>query len=365
MSERDLTGWPEPLTPQELRGAIAAVRAQDQGSPRALTLALIAVTLLLGAAPLLALWSGEPWTLALGLPGGLGAIMGAILLHECAHLSLPLPKRLQRALGALLGCWWLSPYSAYRRGHLAHHHWAGSTEGHDPTPSPQGPYAPNRALDLIVWLRVIPAFYWGGVWAPYLIYALRPTAHPRRLAHVMTWLCEISLTAAMLIIAPLLLSAEPWRFWLAWAVSFWLGSLAYEHLFTMHQHLGLEAGPGKRARYTLLEQINFARSTRLPLSTLFYHFNLHKEHHIAPSLPYHQLPKLHQQLLQRRPDLYTFTDDVPLASTRRARRAHEQLSPHRGDGWGGGGTSSAIQLHAHHNQPTQHTNSDEDTPTSA
>lgn len=330
MTER----WPPPLDPKTLRGALERARSQTRAPGWRLG-ALIALTWALSLSPWLAMLHSSWWGLLWALPGGLGALLSALLLHECAHLSLPLPRTLQRVMGVVQGALWLSPYSSYRQGHLAHHRYLDSSAGYDPTASPQQARSPSRLLDLILWVRVIPALYWGGVWGPYLIYALRPTT-PQDAAKArgqkLKWSLSLLASGLLIVALPYLIAADYKVFLACWGLSFWSGSLLYEHLFTMHQHLGLQAGPERKVRYTLSEQLNSSRSTTMPCAWLVYHFNLHKEHHLAPGLPFYMLPTLHDALKQARPDIYRFTDpNLGAAWRRRAKRSHEQLSPRPGD----------------------------------
>lgn len=326
--------WPQPLDSNTLRDALAHAK-QHTPAPRWRLGALIALTWTLSLSPWLAILHSSWWGLLWALPGGLGALLGALLLHECAHLSLPLGRTTQRVMGWILGALWLSPYSSYQQGHLAHHRYLGSSEGYDPTASPQQDRAPSRLLDLILWVRIIPAWYWGGVWGPYLVYAIKPHQlknHAQARSQKLKWSLSVLASALVILALPALFAADYTIFLACWGLSFWSGSLLYEHLFTMHQHLGLQAGPELKARYTLSEQLNISRSTSMPRSWLVYHFNLHKEHHLAPGLPFYMLPTLHTALKQARPDIYAFTTSKMSTSwRRRAWRAHEQLKPRPGD----------------------------------
>lgn len=310
----------------ETRAALAEARRAP--APRghavaALAAALGATTLPLGVMAALSTGLGPPlaaWLLV--APAALGQLALAVVVHACAHRHF-VDRRLDGLLGALCGLVILMPFGAYRLGHAAHHDFVGTPR--DPSPAPRDP-RPSPLLTLLMHLRIVPVFYWGGVYGPYLIYALRPTAHRRRARHVARWAVEYGAAlagwAALALLAP--------EAGLLHAMA-WVGAgVLYEHLFTFTQHLGLR--PDRVAdRYDLRSQTHFARTVRLPFAGALLHFNLHKEHHLAPGLAWQRLPALHRALAARRPDLYRFTDDRIRPWRRRRGPAHAILRATVGD----------------------------------
>jgi fatty acid desaturase len=311
----DARAWPPPVSPDELKQALLAAHAPP-GGPLSF-IALAACAALCTACAALLLLDHLLAAAILLIPTNLAL---ALLLHECAHASLLPWRRAHAPLGALLGVLALSPFSSYRRGHIAHHRFTGDP-ARDPTVSPQHTRAPSLALELAYRLR-LPVFYWGGVFLPYLCYDLRAPRSPRR---ILSW--SASIAASITWIAALVLATGP-RALLPLAVGFLGASVLYEHLFTMHQHIGLASDPEHHAPR---HQLAWTRSVPLPASWLLLHFNLHKEHHLAPGLPWHRLPHLHRTLSAMRPDLYTFTRQDHALLWRRDTSAAQRLAPHRGD----------------------------------
>ena len=72
-----------------------------------------------------------------------------------------------------------------------------------------------------------------------------------------------------------------------------IGSL-YARYLARAQHLGLE-------KYVDEGPLHHSRTLLLPkfLAFLYANMNFHIEHHLAPSVPYYNLPKLHQHLLTK------------------------------------------------------------------
>lgn len=307
---------PTPPTSDEVRRALANARAS---SPPARTSIVLSSMTLCAAAPLIAPVAPAATPL-LAIIASWGFLQASIALHECAHGSLFRSRRANAALGTALGVWLLAPFGSYRRGHRAHHKWAGTAQ--DPTRAPQREIPERRWLTWLLRFRVVPVFYWVGVYLPYLTY------DPRARAHLGGWALNVLATLA-------LHGALTW--WLGplylatYALGFWGHGVLYDHLFSTNQHLGLQAIPADQDRYSTREQVNFSRTTTMPGAAWLFHFNLHKEHHLAPGEPYHVLPALHEELSRLRPDLYAFTDDSLRWHVRRRHTSHELLSPRPGD----------------------------------
>lgn len=307
-------------TPDEVRAALREARAAPARPARSAAMVLLCAALCLGPLALAPHITG-PLRGLLALPEALGLLMAFVVVHEAAHGSL-LGRRLDPIVGTLFGLLALVPFGAYRRGHAAHHRYSGTAR--DPAPPPPGAVAPSALLTGLMRLRLLPVFYWGGVYGKYLTYDLRPTAGPRRTAHIARSLAEI--TAAL----TLWLALDRLRPGALPILALgWLGAgVLYEHLFTFTQHLGLRpAGPPDVGdRYSGRSQTHFARTVRLPLSALVFHFNLHKEHHLAPGLSWQRLPALNRALARLRPETHAFTDDRIRPWHRHRGPAHRVMS---------------------------------------
>jgi fatty acid desaturase len=248
----------------------------------------------------------------------------SVAVHEAAHGTLFASRRANLMIGLVLGALVWTPFLSFRRGHKAHHRWAGSQTSKDPTAAPLAPVAPNRMLDLALQLRT-PVLFWAGVYAPYLLYDLRPTDDRRR-GHLPGYAANVLAIVALHGAIAWVVGALPYLVAAAGGFVGW--GIVYESLFTRHQHLGLLPVPAGRDRYSPRDQAQFSRSVQVPLAGLLFHFNLHKEHHLFPGLPFRYLPGVRDALRQLRPDVYGFT-----RQTRRhpATRAHELLTPRVGD----------------------------------
>jgi omega-6 fatty acid desaturase (delta-12 desaturase) len=287
----------------------------------------VVILLIVSAALVVAVAAVAAWfpLAVLGIPLAAVALTTlSVAVHEAAHGSLFRRHWANTAVGFVAGVVTFTPFGSYRRGHRAHHRWTGSSTGKDPTAAPLEPVRATRFLDFALALRV-PVLFWGGVYLPYLVYDLQPTDSPRRTAHVIGYVANLGVIVAAHV---LLASIVGWVPYALVAVGGFVGwSVLYEELFTRHQHVGLLPLPRGQSRYRTTEQAQFSRSVRIPAPWLFFYFNLHKEHHLFPGLPYRYLPRVRDLLRRARPDVAGFTS----ADRRRPARAHELLTPQPGD----------------------------------
>jgi fatty acid desaturase len=238
-----------------------------------------------------------------------------------------LPRtRINTAAGWIIGLWGLTPYFSFRRGHVAHHRHAGTD--HDPTAAPRGGRRGQRLVEFLIRLRLVPILYLGGVFWPYFTFDLRTSERSSRSFKRVAGYCfNLAAIAGLHIALALLLGAA--RYGVLLAGGFWISALLYEYLFTQNQHIGLlPDGPPDGISHSR-DQHTFSRSIRLKCDGLFLYFNLHKEHHLCPQVPYRSLPKVHDWLRQHRPDIleYTSSELGPL----RRRRNLRVYTPTAGD----------------------------------
>ena len=304
---------------------IRQARAQATRPHRLLTLLCVAGVFAATCAPWALVWGSKAHLLWVLPVGTLGALWTTLLMHECAHGAFARPLWLQGCIGWLAGVLGVCPYGSYKRGHQAHHRWAGNP-AKDPTPAPQTPPAPNPALNLLLRLECVPLLYLGGVWWPYASYDLRPTAHTRRARAVASWGLSMAATVAY---AALLGWLAPWALAAAGAC-WWLAACVYERVFTIHHHVGLQATPAHKTRYTLTEQMNFARSIPWRHNRWFFHFTLHKAHHFAPSEHHSVLPHLSALIQTHYPAQWSNTNPH-WDFAKRHQPFHQLLTPHPHD----------------------------------
>jgi fatty acid desaturase len=193
-------------------------------------------------------------------------------LHESTHRTPFRSLRLNRAVGWLAGFVLILPPEGFRLFHLAHHRHTQDPV-HDPELIGARPLTRRRYLWLLTGLP-----YWIGQ-----IRALAETAAGRvavREARV-----YLAAYAGLAGLALALRSPLPL---ILWVVPVLLGQPVLRAVL-MAEHKGCPENDDRMAntRTTLAGRA---------FGLLFWNANLHIEHHYAPGVPFHALPKLHALL---------------------------------------------------------------------
>lgn len=206
-------------------------------------------------------------------------------VHECAHRTAFATNWLNDSLGWLAGV--LSFYNCafYRRYHKWHHRY---TQIPDKDPELEEPKPTTLAGYL--W-RVSGLPWWWGKIAGHWQVATGNMADMPYIAEdaygiVMraTWL---QLAVYGMAIAASVMAGQPW-FLLYWVLPLAIGQpLLRMILFAEHTNCSYDDNPLTNTRTTL---------TTWPIKFLMWNMPYHAEHHLYPSIPFHQLGETHAQL---------------------------------------------------------------------
>ncbi len=229
---------------------------QTPARPRRTIAAHLGVVLVAGFALVGSEWRGVRAVAAVASGVSLFALTG--LVHEASHRLLSRRRRLNDALGALAGWPLLTPLSAYRAFHLAHHR---STNRDD------DPNAPLNSR----WMLGFGSIAYVALIHRHAARTLRGPALARYAAE----------TAAMLATLAVVLACLPHAvreraFLLPLGVTALL-----QNLRIVTEHLDLPAG-----RFLDTWQLALPPA----LSRWLLHYDHHLEHHLRPGLPWHDLP---------------------------------------------------------------------------
>ncbi len=218
------------------------------------------------------------------------AVLGVTLialfapLHETTHRTVFRPVLANKLLGWFAGLLLVLPPEWFRLFHMAHHRHTQHPE-HDPELADSRPLTPARYLwrlsGLPYWIaeiRLLLMLARGHVEAAFI-------PRHRRSAVIFEARCYLATYAALA--AGSLALRSDCLLWL-YVVPALLGQPVLRAVL-MAEHGGLPLLLDRRA------------STRTTLSVravrmLFWNVNYHAEHHIAPGVPFHALPRLHSLL---------------------------------------------------------------------
>jgi fatty acid desaturase len=219
-------------------------------------------------------------------------------LHESTHRTPFRSLPLNRAVGWLAGFVLILPPEGFRLFHLAHHR-----HTQDPAQDPElfgaRPLTRRRYLWLLTGLP-----YWSGqtrglletaagrVDQPWIPPASRTAVVREARLYLAAYIVLVALSLALHTALPLIL----------WMVPALLGQPVLRAVL-MAEHKGCPENDDRMAntRTTLAGRA---------FGLLFWNANLHIEHHYAPGVPFHALPKLHALL---RPHLRSLDSGYPSA----------------------------------------------------
>lgn len=243
--------------------------------------------------------SGHPWA-SVPAMAALGVAWVALFtpLHETTHRTPFESQRLNRAVGYFCGfALWLPP-EGFRLFHMAHHR-----HTRDPVRDPELIGVSPLTIGGYLW-RLSGLPYWraqatligqaacGRVREPWVPEAARPRVVAESRAFLGGY-AAIAAGAAIL--------GSPWPVWL-YLLPVLLGQPALRAVL-MAEHGGLPR---------VSDRLVNTRTTRAGwiATRLFWNANYHAEHHLAPGVPFHALPRLHALL---RPRLHAVCDGYAAA----------------------------------------------------
>ena len=219
-------------------------------------------------------------------------------LHESTHRTPFRSLWLNRAVGWLAGFVLILPPEGFRLFHMAHHRHTQDPE-HDPELIGAKPLTRRRYVWLLTGLP-----YWAGqirglvetaagrVDAPWIPEASRRAVVREARIYLALYVTVIALALAFRSALPVVL----------WMVPALLGQPVLRGVL-MAEHSGCPESNDRMAntRTTLASRA---------FGLLFWNANLHIEHHYAPGVPFHALPRLHSLL---RPHLKSLDGSYPAA----------------------------------------------------
>lgn len=259
-----------------------------------------------GAAVVLLREHGHPWAAVPGM-AALGVALVALFtpLHETTHRTPFRSLWLNRAVGWATGLVLVLPPAGFRLFHLAHHR-----HTQDPLRDPEIAGAAPLTRAGYLW-RLTGLPYWRAQVALVCRTAAGRVDEPwvPAVARAEVVFESRAFLAVYAVVAAAALAGRSlWPVWL-YVVPVLLGQPVLRAVL-MAEHGGLPRVADRLAntRTTLLGRTLAGHA----FSALFWHANLHAEHHLAPGVPFHALPRLHRRL---RPHLAAVATNYRAAHT--------------------------------------------------
>ncbi|MGD0190047.1 MAG: fatty acid desaturase [Rhizomicrobium sp.] len=264
--------------------------------PSSLNLALTAAFLCVGVfqlfvLPLLLVRTNVWWASAL-IPCVLSTTTNWSLIHEAIHGLLSPFRRVNDISGRLLAIFFGAPFELLRFPHLLHHHLNGTVADRPEF------YEREKVSHGVATLKFYPVLIFGiyAVEVAGTFICLMPRQLLRRVAQVFpkagpsdtrveAYLLQPQRLMQVRIDACLVIGLYSLAFWSygGWwpllALSI-VGRGIISSIADNSYHYGAPLGAGARSAYNL----------KLPIGASILHFNLHRVHHVHPTLPWSGLP---------------------------------------------------------------------------
>lgn len=238
---------------------------------------------------------GHNWAIAIPalVVYGFGFAAMFAPMHECSHRTAFENNLLNDAVCWIAGL--LSFYNGafYRRYHKWHHRY---TQLFDQDPELSDPL-PQTLADYLIMMSGI-TWWWGKLKTHFRVASGQLEDYPyiseeARTGVMLSVRSQLAVYAVAIAIS--IYAHQPWF------VIYWLLPLAVGQpilrMILLSEHTGCthDDNPFTNTRST---------KTLFPLQFLMWNMPFHAEHHLYPSIPFHQLPEAHQQLRER----FTFKD---------------------------------------------------------
>ena len=234
------------------------------------------------------------WVLEVFL--GLSLFRFFVILHECGHKALFSYKFMNTIIGTLVSPLCIIPYICWRNLHYQHHKWVGVVDK-DPTQAVLLKLKKNSKLThnlfRLIWKTWFPISFFKLIFQVFWLYPLNEykkkkyTNAKAGFVSLIAIIIPHTLLIMYLGIVDYLIICTPML--LIYAI--WFENMNFS------QHVGLfpYLSSYHPRPIPLHEQDSISRTSEMNpiLAVLFcYNFNLHIEHHLFPSAPWYQLPRV-------------------------------------------------------------------------
>jgi fatty acid desaturase len=209
-------------------------------------------------------------------------------LHECSHFTAFRSRWLNYAVGVFAAVVTLRPFFYFKWRHAAHHTYTQHA-AKDPDIIPFPASWKDYLLTIVgarYWTKTLGT-YWRGITGKLSAFELGfvPASDVRRVC----W--EIRLTALLyVLVAAASVAAGSWIALTYWLIPRFLGEPVLRAI-RMAEHTGADESPN------LLANTRTTRANPM-FRALYWNMPFHAEHHLASSVPFHALKRLHAEVRQ-------------------------------------------------------------------
>ncbi len=237
-------------------------------------------------------WSLPLYILAVLLIGGRQHALG-VLMHEGAHKRLLKSHRLNDLVGNLFCAWpILSTVEGYRRTHFAHHRETNTDSDPDWLLKKNKPdWKFPKTWPGLVWLFIRDVTAMNTLELVQIFRRYGNSPKSRNTSAQSSGRGYYRLIYYLLAAVLLTVFSCWWEFLLFWIVPFLTTFKAFIRWRSIAEHFGVEYDHILRQSRTTYPGL----LGRLMVGPIY--INYHIEHHLYPSVPFYNMPKLHQALI--------------------------------------------------------------------
>lgn len=249
------------------------------------------------------------WTLSIILliGAGLGGWGLHCIAHDCGHHSFSNSKRLNGIIGHIALLPLIYPFHAWRHVHNMHHGATNHLElDTDWRPVSREIYKRMSFTDRMVYIFTRSIGFWAGTIRYWWVSGFRPGFYPQKAARQEVRRSMLFVIVAMVIYFPVLIYFTGWSGFLLYFVLPWLSTHAWFSTTTLMHHVATDLPFLDKEHWSL-------NGSRMLLTTDYYYpkwllwlthnISIHAAHHVAPTVPYYNLPKAQEILRESYPGL--------------------------------------------------------------
>lgn len=238
---------------------------------------------------------------------GLGGWGLHCIAHDCGHGSFSRSRKLNFAIGHVSLLPLIYPFHAWRHVHNMHHSHTNNLElDTDWTPVPAAMYDRMSLWDKAVYHGTRTWAFWGGTINYWIVSGFRPSFYPKREMRRDVRRSALFVLAVGVLYFPPLIYFTGVRGLLLYFVAPWLATHAWFSTTTLMHHsasdvpyLTSEYWTKNAGRLLLTTDYVYPRW----LLFLTHNISVHTAHHVAPPIPFYNLPKAQQALKEAYPGM--------------------------------------------------------------
>jgi len=260
----------------------------------------VSYALYIGAIVGIAFVPHRAWAIPLYVVAGLGGWGLHCIAHDCGHNSFSRSRPLNVLIGHLSLLPLLYPFFAWKHVHNLHHFNTNNVElDTDWRPIPKGMYERMSRWQRLVYIGTRTWAFWAGTINYWWVSGFRPSFFPKKDMRRDVWRSMGVVGAIAALYVAWLVHVAGWTGFALYFVLPWIAIHAWFSVTTLMHHTADDI-PFMTAKDWTANASRMLVTTdyRYPAWLLFltHNISIHTAHHVAPVVPFYNLPAAQQAL---------------------------------------------------------------------